>query len=287
VGDLVAAVAESWTGPAAPPVRMLPTLLPAAELPAPAPAPATADGERPPRGLFRIPIGVEETELGTAWHDFAEAPHLVAFGDTESGKTNLLRLFARSITERFTPAQARVLVVDFRRELIEAVPEPYRLGHAVSVDQLRELVDGAARALRTRTPGQEITPARMRQADWWRGPRLFVLVDDYDLVANPMRNPFEPLLEHLPLGYEIGFHMILTRAAAGAMRGINDPLVRRLLEVNAPGLLMSCPPAEGYLFNNTKPRLLPPGRALYITRRSTVQVQTAIAEADELTPDLL
>ena len=285
VGDLVAAVAESWTGPAAPPVRMLPTLLPAAELPAP--APATADGERPPRGLFRIPIGVEETELGTAWHDFAEAPHLVAFGDTESGKTNLLRLFARSITERFTPAQARVLVVDFRRELIEAVPEPYRLGHAVSVDQLRELVDGAARALRTRTPGQEITPARMRQADWWRGPRLFVLVDDYDLVANPMRNPFEPLLEHLPLGYEIGFHMILTRAAAGAMRGINDPLVRRLLEVNAPGLLMSCPPAEGYLFNNTKPRLLPPGRALYITRRSTVQVQTAIAEADELTPDLL
>jgi S-DNA-T family DNA segregation ATPase FtsK/SpoIIIE len=285
VADLVSAVAESWTGPAAPPVRMLPTLLPVAELPPAAAAVAGGKGPEPRR--FRMPIGVEETELGTAWHDFSEAPHLVAFGDTESGKTNLLRLFARNIAERFTPAEARILVVDFRRELIEAVPEPYRLGHAVSVDQLRELVDGVARALKTRTPGPEISPSRMRQADWWRGPRLFILIDDYDLVANPMRNPFEPLLEHLPLGYEVGFHTILTRAAAGAMRGINDPLVRRLLEVNAPGLLMSCPPSEGYLFNNTKPRLLPPGRALYITRRSTVQVQTAMVEEEERVPDLL
>ncbi|WP_329140846.1 type VII secretion protein EccCa [Streptomyces sp. NBC_01476] len=292
VSDLVSAVAESWTGPAAPPVRMLPTMLPAGELPG---LELSAVGVRPGAGKaetarrFRMPIGVEETELGAAWHDFAETPHLVAFGDTESGKTNLLRLFAKNISERFTPAEARILVVDFRRELVEAVPEPYRLGHAVSVDQLRELVDGVARALKTRAPGPEITPARMRLADWWRGPRLFVLIDDYDLVANPMRNPFEPLLEHLPLGYEVGFHMVVSRAAAGAMRGINDPLIRRLLEVNAPGLLLSCPPSEGYLFNNTKPRLLPPGRGMYITRRSTVQIQTAmvVEDVEDRVPDLL
>ncbi|MBV2354902.1 type VII secretion protein EccCa [Streptomyces sp. J2-1] len=286
VADLVAAVAENWTGPAAPPVRMLPTRLPATELPSPAAAPAAPSGKGGGTRGFRVPIGVEETELGTAWHDFTDTPHLVSFGDAESGKTNLLRLFARTVAERFTPAEARILVVDFRRELIEAVPEPYRLGHAVSVDQLRELVDGVARALRTRAPGPEITPARMRQGDWWKGPRLFVLVDDYDLVANPMRNPFEPLMEHLPLGYEIGFHMVLTRSAAGAMRGINDPLVRRMLEVNTPGLLLSCPPAEGYLFNNTKPRILPPGRGLYITRRTTVQVQTAMVEEEGTGADL-
>jgi S-DNA-T family DNA segregation ATPase FtsK/SpoIIIE len=49
-----------------------------------------------------------------------------------------------------------------------------------------------------------------------------------------------------------------------------------MLEVNAPALLMSCPPSEGYLFNNVKPKLLPPGRGLYITRRKTVQIQTAV-----------
>ncbi len=290
VGDLVSAVAENWPGPAAPPVRMLPTLLSAKELPefVPEPTGSGAAGAVAAVRRFRMPIGVEETELATFSHDFAESPHLVAFGDTESGKTNLLRLVAKNITERFTPAEARILVVDFRRNLIEAVPEEYRLGHAVSVDQLRELVDGVARALRTRTPGQDISPARMRLADWWKGPRLFVLVDDYDLVAAPMRTPFEPLLEHLPLGYETGFHMVVARAAAGAMRGINDQLVRRMLETNSPGLLMSCPPAEGYLFNNVKPRILPPGRGLYITRRRTLQVQTALLEtAAEREPGLL
>ncbi|ALO99048.1 secretion protein EccC [Streptomyces hygroscopicus subsp. limoneus] len=267
VADLVQAVTESWQGPTAPPVRMLPTLFDARDL---APAP---EG-RP----LQIALGIEENQLAPAWHNFAETPHLVAFGDTESGKTNLLRVVAKAVTERFTPAEARILAVDFRRELVESVPEAYRLGHAVSVDQLEEYVQGVARALKTRTPGPEITPARMRLADWWAGPRLFILVDDYDLVAAPMRTVFEPLLEHLPLGYEVGLHMVVTRSAAGAVRGVNDPLVRRMLEVNAPGLLLSCPPSEGYVFGNVKPRVLPPGRGNYITRRSVTQIQTAFLE---------
>ncbi|MFG2631471.1 type VII secretion protein EccCa [Streptomyces sp. NPDC048473] len=267
VADLVSAVAESWAGPAAPPVRMLPMLLDASDLP---PAP---EGRR-----LKFALGVEETELDPAWQDFSDTPHLVLFGDTESGKTNLLRLMAKQITERFTPAEAKILVVDYRRELVEAVPEEYRLGHAISIDQLQQLVSGVGKALKTRAPGTDISPARMRKADWWTGPRLFVLVDDYDLIARPMQTPFEPLLEHLPLGFELGFHMVVARAAAGAMRGLNDPLVRRMLEVNAPGLLMSCPPSEGYVFGNVKPRILPPGRGMYITRRSTVQMQTALVD---------
>ncbi|MFE6894449.1 type VII secretion protein EccCa [Streptomyces sp. NPDC057694] len=270
VADLVSAVAEAWAGPSAPPVRMLPTRLEARTLP---PAPQNQ--------RLRIPLGVEETELGTAWQDFSETPHLVLFGDSESGKTNLLRLMAKSVVETFTPAEARILVVDYRRELVEAVPQEYRLGHAVSVDQLRELVKGVGRALKERAPGADISPARMRRADWWSGPRLFVLVDDYDLVAQPMQPPFDPLMEHLPLGYEVGLHMVVARAAAGAMRGVNDPLVRRMLEVNSPGLLMSCPPSEGIVFGSVKPRILPPGRGLYITRRNTLQIQTALVDTGD------
>ncbi|MFE4758568.1 type VII secretion protein EccCa [Streptomyces mirabilis] len=265
VSDLVSAVADNWPGPPAPPVRLLPTHLKTHEVPS-----------GPADRAFAFPLGLEETELATAWHDFSETPHLVVFGDTESGKTNLLRLMAKTITERFTPAEARILVVDYRRELVEAVPQEYRLGHAVSIDQLNELVSGISAALTERMPGADISPSRMRKADWWKGPRLFVLVDDYDLVARPMQTPFEPMLEHLPLGYEVGVHLVVARAAAGAVRGMNDPLVRRMLEVNAPALLMSCPPSEGYLFNNVKPKLLPPGRGLYITRRKTVQIQTAV-----------
>ncbi|GHF23834.1 type VII secretion protein EccC [Streptomyces fumanus] len=274
VADLVAAVAEGWTGPPAPPVRMLPTRLAARDLP------PIAEDRR-----LRFPLGVEETELGTAWHDFSETPHLVTFGDNETGKTNVLRLMAGHIARTFTPAEARILVVDYRRRLVEAVPETHRLGHAVTQEQLRQHAAGIGRGLAERMPGADISPTRMRRADWWTGPRLFVLVDDYDLVAQSMQTPLEALLDHLPLGYEVGLHVIVARSAANAMRGQGDPLVRRMLEANTPGLLLSCPPSEGSVFG-VKPRVLPPGRALYVTRRRTTQIQTALVEhVDPEVPD--
>jgi len=267
VAALVEQVAEHWAGPPAPPVRMLPHRLPLTQLP----EPELADG-------LRVPLGLDEETLSPVWHDFSRTPHLVGIGDTESGKTNLLRLVAKAVTARYSPGEARILVVDYRRELAEAVPEEYRLGHAVSLDPLKELVAGSARALKTRLPGEDISPARMRLADWWTGPRLFVLVDDYDMVGSGgiMDHPFEALLEYLALGHEVGLHLVVLRSATGAGRGLSDQLLRRLDEVNTPGLLMSCPPSEGYVFDNIKPRNLPPGRARYIARRKAVLMQTAI-----------
>ncbi|MGI5224491.1 type VII secretion protein EccCa [Actinoallomurus sp. CA-142502] len=266
VAGLVAAVSESWSGPPAPPVRMLPATLHARELPA-------------PEGDFRVPLGLEEERLSTVWHDFGENPHMIVVGDTECGKTNLLRLMAKAITTRYTPEEARIMVVDYRRELVEAVPDEYRLGHAVSIDALRDLLDGAGRAIKARVPGPDIAPARMRLCDWWSGPRLFILVDDYDMVgAGPMQHPFDPLIPHLALGYEVGLHLVVARSAAGAGRGLGEMMMRRLQEVNTPSLLMSCPPDEGFLFGNIKGRILPPGRALRIARRKAVQMQTALLD---------
>ncbi|MFC8671141.1 type VII secretion protein EccCa [Streptomyces griseorubiginosus] len=271
VADLVERIAGAWSGPGAPPVRMLPHRLPLSSLP----APELAEG-------LRIPLGLDEEKLAPVWHDFSRTPHLVAVGDTESGKTNLLRLVAQAVTSRYTAAEARVLVVDYRRELVDAVPPEYQLGHAVSVDSLKELVAGSARALKTRAPGPDITPARMRLADWWKGPRLFVLIDDYDMIggSNAFDHPFAPLFDHLALGHEVGLHVVAVRSATGAGRGLNDQLLRRLDEVNTPGLLLSCPPSEGYVFGNTKPRNLPAGRALSIVRRKATLIQTGLAGAE-------
>ncbi|MFB7468625.1 type VII secretion protein EccCa [Streptomyces sp. NPDC056224] len=266
VAAFVEAVAESWNAPAAPRVRMLPTTLHAADLPA-------------PEGDLRLAIGMDEESLAPVWHDFTESPHLIVVGDSESGKTAMLRLVAKAITDRYTPAEAKVLVVDYRRGLIEAVPEEYRLGHAVSADPLRDLLDGTGRAMTTRLPGADISPARMRLRDWWTGPRIFVLVDDYDMInSTAMRNPFDPVLDHLPLGFEVGLHLVVARSAAGAGRGLNDALLRRMQEVNTPALLLSCPASEGYLFGNVKPRTLPPGRAIRIARRKTSLVQLALPD---------
>ncbi|MFF7365530.1 type VII secretion protein EccCa [Streptomyces sp. NPDC008125] len=263
LADLVEAVAENWDAPPAPPVRMLPAHLTTADLP-------PADPERP----LRVPFGRDEAELAPVWHDFAQNPHLMLVGDTESGKTSALRLLVQQIVANHTPEQARILVVDYRRELVEAVPEEYRLGHAVAADPLRELVDGVTRAMVVRAPGEDISPARMRRADWWTGPRVFVLVDDYEMVGTGFSGPFEPLLPHIPLGYEVGLHLVVARASTGASR--MDPLMRKLQEVNSPALQLSCPPSEGYVFDSVNPRILPPGRALRIARRKAALVQIAL-----------
>ncbi len=268
VTDAVARVTAHWQGPPAPAVRTLPSVLDPAELP---------DAEVGPDGDLRLPLGLEGNHLDVLWHDFAQTAHLVVVGDAETGKTNLLRSVCRAITDRYTPAEARILLIDYRRGLLESVPESHRLGYAVSVDLLKQAVDGVARAMKERLPGADISPARLKRRDWWSGPRVFLVVDDYDMVSSgTMSNHFGPLLDYLAQGAEIGLHLIVARSANGASRAMNDSLLRWLIEVNTPAALLSCPPSEGYLFNDTKPKQLPCGRAQLITRRGVVQVQTPL-----------
>ncbi|MFJ8929751.1 type VII secretion protein EccCa [Streptomyces sp. NPDC102364] len=270
VSHLVSEMSRAWTGARAPQVRMLPHRLPLAELP----APESTEG-----GGMRLPLGIDQDALEPVWHDFSRTPHLIVVGDTESGKTNLLRRVTDGIVSRYAPNEAKIIAVDYRRTLVDAIPQEYRIGHVISLDNLTETIDGAARALKTRVPGADIAPGRMRRCDWWTGPRLFLLIDDYDMVSgSSFQNPFEPLFEHLTLGYEMGLHVVVARSAMGAGRGLSDALVRRLDEANNPAVLLSCPPTEGRLFGNTKPLSLPPGRAQYIARRRARLMQTALME---------
>jgi DNA segregation ATPase FtsK/SpoIIIE, S-DNA-T family len=223
-------------------------------------------------------LGWSETELAPVWHDFSSAAHLTVLGDTESGKTNLLRLIATAVTKCYTPEQARVLVVDLRRELYDAVPEQFRLGYAVSAAVAAQIVEDIAAQLRERVPGQDVTPEQLRRRDWWTGPEFFLLVDDYDLVASSASNPFQPLVEFLPQAGDIGLHVVLARGAAGSMRNSGDPVLRRLQESNTPDLALSCPPSEGVLLGNVRPRQFPPGRAMLLTRRQHQVLQTALAD---------
>lgn len=274
VADLVRKVAADWDGPPAPEVRTLPRVLPAADLPAPYDgAPESAHGG------MRVALGLEDQRLEPVWHDFGVDPHLIVVGDDESGRTNLLRHLAHAITTRYTPAQARVMTVDFRRRLHDSVPPAYRLGYAVTPDVVGEMIAAAGKAVTDRRPGADLDPERMGLRDWWQGPELYLLVDDYEMVANGLSNPFEALMATLPQGAELGLHVIVARAANGAARSMGDPLIRRMLDGNTPALLLSCPPSEGIVFGSVRPRRLPAGRGLYITRRGAAQVQTALAHS--------
>jgi S-DNA-T family DNA segregation ATPase FtsK/SpoIIIE len=266
--DLVAAVSESWSGPTAPEVRMLPAVLPAADLPEPQQGP-------------KVALGAGELDLQPVWHDFGNQPHLTIVGDSGSGKTAALRLIAQAITKVYTPEQARVLVIDPRRGLLETMPEEYRHGVAVSAAAAEEHVRAVTEMLKERVPGTDITPAQLRRRDWWSGPEIFVLVDDYDLLTSPMGSPFTPMIELIPQAGDIGLHVVMARAAAGSSRTAMEPVIRRLQESNTPELALSMPPNEMPLLNGARGRKLPPGRAILVTRRDGTGLQIGWTEEPE------
>ncbi|MEU6028849.1 type VII secretion protein EccCa [Streptomyces tauricus] len=265
-----AAVAEIdtfWTGPRAPGVRLLPTRLDAHRLPAPA---DTRD--------LRFCLGWDEHRLAPVWHDFGTTPHLLVYGDGETGKTNALRLAIRAITARYRPEEARILLADPGRGLLKDVPEEYRVGYVVDHDALGKLADSAAVSVAKRQPGADITPEQLEKRDWWTGPLLFVLVDDYDLFAGGpgTPTPMMPLLPLLAQGAHIGLHLVVARSTSGAMRSVMDPLIRRMWELGNPALLFSYPKEEGKFIGEAKPRTLPAGRAQLVTRRTVHLVQTGL-----------
>ena len=265
---LIDEIRTFWSGPAAPPVRLLPTTLPVAELPA-------------PRDGFQVCLGYDEQRLGPVWHDFLTNPHLIVMGDNETGKTNVLRLVLRAITQRYSPDEVKVVVGDARRDLDAVTPAAYRAGYAITPDDLYRLAQQATSSLNPRLPGPDVTADQLRRRDWWTGPELFVVVDDYELLGRGRTGSavLEPLLPLLAQGAYIGIHLVIARSTSGAVRGMMDPVLRRVWELGNPGLLLSYPKDEGRFLGEASPRKLPPGRAQLVTRRSVRLVQTGLVPA--------
>ncbi|MEV6306270.1 type VII secretion protein EccCa [Actinoplanes sp. NPDC051861] len=255
---LVRAMAAAWTGPQAPPVRMLPAVV------------AYGDIDRG-TGL-RIPIGIAEADLAPVVIDFTTDPHFLLFGDAECGKSSFLRLVATAVTSRFQPSQARIILIDYRRSLMDLPETEHRIGYGVQAAETLNLMQSVAGYMQRRRPGPAVTAQQLRDRSWWTGPELFVLVDDYDLVAAGPVNPLTPLLEHLPQARDIGLHLILTRRCGGAARSLYEPVIQRLRELSAPGLVMSGAPEEGALIGSVRPAPMPPGRGRLITRREGMRL---------------
>jgi DNA segregation ATPase FtsK/SpoIIIE, S-DNA-T family len=257
---LVAAVAAGWAGPPAPRVRLLPPVLPYADL--------DLDG----RAGLRIPIGIAEADLRPVEVDFAGDPHLLLFGDAECGKSSFLRALATSITRRFGPEQARLILVDYRRSLLGAIDSDHLIGYGTTAATTGELIESVDGYMRRRLPGPDVTPQQLRDRSWWTGPELFVLVDDYDLVAAAPVNPLLPLVEHLAQARDVGLHLVLTRRSGGGSRALYEPVIQRLRELASPGLVMSGDQDEGALVGNVRPVALPPGRGRLVTRKEGVRL---------------
>jgi len=267
--ELVRMVAAGWGGDHAPAVRLLPPVLPYADL-----------NRRTTTGL-RLPIGIAEADLETVAVDFASEPHFLLFGDVGCGKSSFLRALATTVAGRFTPAQAQLVIVDYRRSLLGAVQNAHLAGYGTSTAGTTDIVKSVAQAMKGRLPGADVTPQQLRERSWWSGPELFVLVDDYDLVANGPVNPLAALADYLPQARDVGLHLVITRRSGGAARALYEPVLQRLRELGSPGMVMTGDPSEGVLLGSVRPAPLPAGRGRLVNRNDGVRmVQLAYLPPD-------
>ena len=256
----------AWHGPTAPPVRVLPYELARPKLPPPAAEPR------------RVPIGIDERAFEPVMLDlFDQDQNLLVLGDGECGKTNLLRLITHSLIERYSPEEVVFAVMDPRRKLRDFVPEPYLGGYASNARVCAGLASGVANELDGRMPDEgDQADAEESHFD---GPHVVVLVDDYHLLTAAGQQPLTPFLPFVPAGRDIGLHFVVTLPAAGASRGLYDPLLQAVREIGTSALLMSGDRSEGQLFPRVYADHQPPGRGKWIRRGEKAHlIQTALLE---------
>ncbi|MCB5907927.1 type VII secretion protein EccCa [Streptomyces pinistramenti] len=264
----VRTVRAAWSGADAAPVRVLPARLPAARLP------SAADEPR------RIPLGLDQMALRPVLLDlFGADQHLLVFGDGECGKTNLLRQVTHRLIERYGDEELVFAVMDPRRGLHSLVPEEYRGGYAHNARLAGGLSAAIAQELEKRLPDDSVPPEVLAAGGASvTGPRIVVLVDDYDVLASAGAQPLGPFLPYLPSAADIGLHFVVTHRCAGAARALYEPFLMTLRESGASALVMAGDRGEGQLFPGVHPADQPAGRGTFVRRgeRSRL-IQTALA----------
>ncbi len=220
----------------------------------------------------RILLGLEEHRLRPVAVDFEQLSHLLILGESECGKSATLRTLGREIVRTKTAADAQLLIVDFRRSLLGVVESEHLGGYAMSPAALGGLLPDLLGVLKRRMPPVDASQAQLRHRSWWSGPDIFVLVDDYDLVAAPAGNPLGAILEYLPHARDLGLHLVVARRSGGAERALFEPLLAALRDLGCATLMMSRRPDEGAVWGSGRPARLPPGRGVLTTRAGDEQL---------------
>ncbi len=260
-------IRATWTGEVAQPVRVLPHVLEKELLPGPAAEPG------------RVPIALDQSALKPVLLDlFQHDQHLIVMGDSECGKTNLLRVVAEGLMERYGEDELVFAVYDPRRGLRGAIPEEYRGGYAYNAKLAAGLSAGIATELEKRLPDDSQDSEDLEPGSWGSGPRIVVLVDDYDVLTTAGQQPLAPFLPYIPSAADIGLHFVLTRRVAGASRGLYEPVVQGLRESGSSALVMTGDRSEGQLFPGVYAGQQPTGRGVFVRRGEASRlIQTVYA----------
>jgi S-DNA-T family DNA segregation ATPase FtsK/SpoIIIE len=241
---LAAQSAQSWNGPSAAPIRLLPDSFPPSDLPSAVDEP---DG---------LPFGLRQDTLEPAILELPDLDqHLLVFGDTRSGKTTLMRGLADALIARYTEDELVIAVMDVRGELASGIPDEYLGGRAGNGRDARRLSAAIAEELERRV-SSGVTD----------GPRVVVIADDYDILASGGTEPLGPLLPYLPNARDARLHVLVTRPVAGASRALFDVALQAIRDTGGATFIMSGERSEGQIVPQVYAEPMVPGRGRFVRR---------------------
>ena len=229
VEHLIKPVDAAWNGPAGPKLRLLPDRIDLDEVRPLAGVSARRRRSRPTTSAS-CSASTRRSSARCAL-DLDIEPHLLIFGDGQSGKSAVLRAIAKEIMRTRTPKQAQIVVVDYRRSLLGEVPEEYLLNYLTSATQAQPALKDLATYLESRIPGPDVTPEQLRSRSWWTGAEVYVLVDDYDLVATQQSSPVALMQPLIAQARDVGLHLVVARRSGGASRALYEPVIQSLRDL--------------------------------------------------------
>ncbi len=210
-----------------------------------------------------VPVGFSERKVETFYLDlFDRDRNVIILGDTETGKTTILRYLVDSMIERMGPEEVTFAILDPRRSLQGVFPEEYVGGYASSVAVATGLVQAMRPDFESRVPR---TTAEQDAAPSAEGrPKIVLVMDDYDVLSGAGASPLGELRSFISMGPEIDFHILMARRMAGASRALYDSGFSTLKDSGATGIMLSGDRSEGALLGNVRPAKLPAGRGIVI-----------------------
>src|ERR671920_796916 len=119
VDHLIDRTAAAWKGPQGPKLRLLPEKVTLEAV--------REDAVRRQLPQKHVLLGINERELAPIGLDVDAEPHMLVFGDGQSGKSALLRAYVHEVMRTRTVKEAQIVLVDYRRSLLGEVPDDYAL----------------------------------------------------------------------------------------------------------------------------------------------------------------
>jgi type VII secretion protein EccCb len=264
----------------APKVRVLPERIYLHELDPNPPGP-----ESDYRTRWTIPVGIRETDLSVSYARMYANPHLLIFGNSQSGKTRTAHAITRAICARNSPQQVRFMLADYRSGLLDAVPDSHLLSAGAinrNSGTLDESIKALAENLRKRLPPADLTTAQLRARSWWSGFDVVLLVDDWHMIVGAAGGmpPMMPLAPLLPAAPDIGLHIIVTCLMSQAYKATMDKFVGSAFGAGSPTIFLSGDKQE-FPSNEIKVKRRPPGQAFLVAPEGKEVIQCAYVDPPE------